>query len=149
MTSRLSCCSVLLPLTLYAVQAGAEESPPSASATVLAAADTPTTDANSNKIEQVVVTSQRRSQNVQDVPVSISVVGRDQLKAQGITDYDDLSRAVPGVSFNAVSAAEGETTVTIRGVSSTAGSATVSMYLDDVSITTKNFWDHASQPKFA
>ena len=99
-------------------------------------------------IERVVVTSQKRAQYAEDIPVSISVLNKDDLQAQKIGNFDDISRIIPGVSFNAVSAAEGQTNVTIRGVSSTSGSATVGLYLDDVSITTKNFYDFASQPKF-
>ncbi|MFI4940133.1 MAG: TonB-dependent receptor [Burkholderiales bacterium] len=138
MTPRLSSCLILLPLTFAAVPGY------SADATQPAAAD-----AGGTALEQVVVTSQKRAQDVQDVPVSISVLSHDQLQSQHIANFDDLSRSVPGVAFNAVSASEGETNVTIRGVSSTAGSATVSLYLDDVSITTKNFWDFASQPRFS
>lgn len=103
---------------------------------------------NGATVERVVVTSQKRVQYAEDIPVSISVLNKDDLQAQKIGNFDDISRIIPGVSFNAVSAAEGQTNVTIRGVSSTSGSATVGLYLDDVSITTKNFYDFASQPKF-
>jgi len=145
MTQRLSCCLALLPLTFAAMTAHAAD----------AAADSAADGANrgrrtdDTKIEQVVVTAQKRAEDVQDVPVSVSVVNREQLVGQRIADFDDLSRAIPAVSFNSVSASEGETNVTIRGVSSTSGSATVGLYLDDVSITTKNFYDYASQPRFS
>ncbi|MBV8500325.1 MAG: TonB-dependent receptor [Paucibacter sp.] len=101
-----------------------------------------------DRLEAVVITSQKRIQAIQTVPVSVSVLSGKELAAQHIDNYDDLSRAVPGVSFNSVGANEGLTNVTIRGVSSTSGSATVGLYLDDVSITTKNFYDFAAQPKF-
>ncbi len=143
----LSCCLMLLPLTLFApaVKAG---TPSDSTASVETGEEPIPLDASSTRLETVVVTAQKRSEDVQEVPVSISVLGREQLQAQRIENFDDLSRSVPGVSFNAVSASEGETSITIRGVSSTAGSATVSLYLDDVSITTKNFWDFAAQPRF-
>jgi iron complex outermembrane receptor protein len=54
---------------------------------------------------------------------------------------------VPGVSFNSIGASEGLDNISIRGISSTSGSATVGIYLDDVSITVKNFFDGSSQPK--
>jgi len=73
MTPRLSCCMVLLPLTLTAVTANAADTAqPAQALPQLAAADTPkgdtsgtsapVTDTSSTKIEQVVVTSQRRTQ---------------------------------------------------------------------------------------
>jgi outer membrane receptor protein involved in Fe transport len=65
-----------------------------------------------------------------------------------IQNYDDIARAVPGINFNSVSGTEGTTNIEIRGVSSTSGSATTGLYLDDVSITTKNFfYDGAAQPR--
>ena len=80
--------------------------------------------------------------------MSITVLDKNELQAQRIVDFEDISRVVPGVSFNAVGANEGLTNVTIRGISSTSGAATVGIYLDDVSITTKNFYDFAAMPRF-
>jgi outer membrane receptor protein involved in Fe transport len=156
MTPRLSCCLLLLPLTLSVAPAFAVDAPetpassqPSTNSPTETAADASGgSPLDETKIQQVVVTSQKRAQDVQEIPLSVSVVGREQLQAQRIADFDDLSRSVPAVSFNSVGASEGETNVTIRGVSSTSGSATVGLYLDDVSITTKNFYDYASQPRF-
>jgi iron complex outermembrane recepter protein len=148
--SSLSRYVALVPLTLAVLSAwGAEPDTPVPDTPVTSPDSTSPDASGAGKIETVVVTAQKRSQDVQEVPLSISVMNKDQLKSQQIADFDDLARAVPGVSFNSVSASEGETNVTIRGVSSTSGSATVGLYLDDVSITTKNFYDYASQPKFA
>jgi iron complex outermembrane receptor protein len=44
-------------------------------------------------------------------------------------------------------AGTGQTNIEIRGVSSTAGSATVGTYIDEVSVTVKNFYDGATQPR--
>jgi outer membrane receptor protein involved in Fe transport len=95
-------------------------------------------------LDKVTVTAQKRSEDIKEVPISISVMSGDEMAAQRISNYDDISRAVPGVSFNSVNASSGQTNITIRGVSSTAGSATVGTYLDDVSITVKNFYDRGS-----
>src|SRR5262249_29549229 len=109
-----------------------------------AAADTP---AASNGLEEVVVTAQKRSENLKDIPISISAISGYDLQAKQIANYDDIARSVPGVSFNSVGASEGLDNITIRGISSTSGSATVGIYLDDVSMTVKNFFDGSSQPK--
>jgi iron complex outermembrane recepter protein len=100
-------------------------------------------------IEKVVVTAQKRAQDVQAVPVSITAISGKELQAEQITNYEDLSRAVPGVSFNSGYASEGLTNIVIRGISATGGSSTVGLYLDDVSIATKNFYDPGSfLPRF-
>jgi iron complex outermembrane receptor protein len=107
-------------------------------------------DAGATRVlEKVVVTAQKRSEDVQDVPVSITVISGKELQVEQIANYEDLSRAVPGVSFNAGYANEGLTNIVIRGISATGGSSTVGLYLDDVSIATKNFYDPGSvMPRF-
>lgn len=98
-------------------------------------------------VEEIIVTAQKRSENIKDIPISISAISSHELELQRIANYDDISRAVPGLSFNSLAASEGLDNISIRGVSSTSGSATVGVYLDDVSMTVKNFFDGSSQPK--
>ena len=146
--SVLSALVVLLASGALA-QAG-EPDPAAAPVDAPKATDSSTSSAASEppRMEHIVVTAQKRSEELHAVPISISVLGGDDLKAQRIENYDDIARAVPGVSFNSVGANEGLTNIVIRGVSSTSGSATVGVYLDDVSITVKNlFRDGSTQPR--
>ena len=94
-------------------------------------------------VEEIVVTAQRREQDIKSIPISITALGGGEVREQRITDFDDLSRNVPGVAFNSFGS-EGTTNISIRGVSSTAGSATVGLYIDDVSITVKNLFYEGS-----
>jgi iron complex outermembrane recepter protein len=113
-----------------------------------APADTGTPPAaDSGGLQEVVVTAQKRSENLKDIPISISAISSYDIQAKQIANYDDIARAVPGVSFNSLGASEGLDNISIRGISSTSGSATVGIYLDDVSITVKNFFDGSSEPK--
>ncbi|WP_226018818.1 TonB-dependent receptor [Novosphingobium sp. FKTRR1] len=89
---------------------------------------------------EIVVTAQKRSEDIRTVPISLSVLSGADLKDQRIASYDDLSRAVPGVAFNAVAGQEGRTNIIIRGISSTSGASTVGLYLDDVSVTIPNLY---------
>jgi len=57
-----------------------------------------------------VVTATKREEDIKSVPISISALSGEQLKAQHIANYDDISRAVPGISFNSEAASEGLTT---------------------------------------
>ncbi len=93
----------------------------------------------STSIQEVVVTAQKRTQNLQAVPISITALSANDVAAAHINGLEDLSRIAPALSFDS-SASVGTTNVSIRGVSSQAGAATVGLYLDDVSITTKNFF---------
>ena len=91
----------------------------------------------------IVVTAQKRTQDIKSVPISVSAISGEETRALHINSFDDLSRTAPGVAFDS-SGSEGTTNISIRGVSSTAGSATVGLYLDDVSITTKNLFYEGS-----
>jgi len=97
-------------------------------------------------LEEIVVTAQKRSENLRAVPQSISVISGSQLQAQHIEDYADLGRTVPGLSFTNAGG-PGLSNLEIRGISSTVGSATVSIYLDDTPITIRNNSFYAGQPE--
>lgn len=112
-----------------------------------APAATDSATADTGGLQEIVVTAQKRSENIKDIPISISALSGYDLQQRRIADYDDIARAIPGVSFNSLGASEGLDNISIRGISSTSGSATVGIYLDDVSITVKNFFDGSSQPK--
>jgi iron complex outermembrane recepter protein len=90
-----------------------------------------------SQLQTVIVSAQRRSERINDVPYSISALGGQQLQDDHISNIEDITRSTPGVSFGA-DANPGMDTVTIRGVSSQGGGATVGLYLDDVPITTTN-----------
>jgi iron complex outermembrane recepter protein len=112
----------------------------------LAADTNADTTQDTGTLKEVVVTAERRREDVMKVPASISVLGGANLQEGHITDFEDISRSVPGVSFGA-GGGPGLDNIEMRGVSSTSGSATVGIYLDDVPITVKNLYNGAVEPK--
>jgi outer membrane receptor protein involved in Fe transport len=100
----------------------------------------------SGQIESITVTAQKRTEDLKDVPISVSVLGGAELADHHIEDYEDISRAAPGISFVS-HGGTGQDNIEIRGVSSTVGSSTVGIYIDDVPIITANGYDGAVQPK--
>ena len=91
-----------------------------------------------------MVTATRRSERLQDVPISVIAFGQEKLDAQGLKNIDDLSRLSPGLNFqrNGMSSAgnyndEGSD-INIRGVDSTAGTSTTGIYIDDTPIQTRH-----------
>ncbi len=90
--------------------------------------------------EEIVVTAQKRSQSLQDVPVSISVLGGEILEQRNIQAFTDYAAALPSVSFLALG--PGQSEVFFRGLSDggngnpsgTAPSAAI--YLDEQPVTT-------------
>ncbi len=131
---------LLAALVLGALSAQAQTAP----ATAPAAASAPP----SATLDAVTITAQKRKEDVRKVPLSVSVVSGDAIQDNHISDLTDLSRAVPNLSFSSQGGA-GLGTFEMRGVSSQAGSATVSIYLDDVSLTTRNLYSQGTaEPRF-
>ena len=50
-------------------------------------------------IDTITVTAQRRAENPQEVPVSVSAVGGDQLAERNITDLSQMESMSPGFTF--------------------------------------------------
>ena len=100
-------------------------------------ADTAAQESADDGLGEIVVTAQRRQQNVQDVPIAITAVSADQLRESGVRDPRDLTLLVPSLSMQAGTAAS-TTSLFIRGVgigdfnSNTTGA--VGVYVDDVFI---------------
>lgn len=88
-------------------------------------------DASDNEIgiEPIVITAQKRAEPLQDVPISVSVLGGDRLEASGIADIKDIARSVPGMSFD--NALPGRSHVSIRGIVAASGDPTVGVYIDE------------------
>lgn len=72
-------------------------------------------DAAAPKIEDIVVTAQKREQNLQDVGISIAAFGGETLKEMGVTNTQQLQAAVPGLRMESPGG-PAATTFTVRGV---------------------------------
>jgi iron complex outermembrane receptor protein len=96
--------------------------------------DEATSEKGGDTVAEIVVTAQRREQNLQDVGTSITALDAGALARLGITDATDIARQVPGVQFNAY--APTITVFNIRGVSQNDygdhQEAPVAVYEDDV-----------------
>ena len=90
-------------------------------------------------IEEIVVTSRKKTENLQDVPVSVSALTEEMLEERGINTFEDYLLQLPGVT--AGGAGPGQNTIYIRGLASTTPNLTtagvaglapnVSFYLDE------------------
>jgi iron complex outermembrane recepter protein len=86
-------------------------------------------------IEEVIVTAQKREENLQKVPISISVLGGESLDRSSLQGVTEALTLVPGAKIT-VGNQGGGTQVSLRGVSAGGplfnGSSTVAYYLDSV-----------------
>jgi outer membrane receptor protein involved in Fe transport len=99
-------------------------------------------------IETVVVTAEKREENLQKVPFSITALSTEKLAQLEVHSFNDYVKYLPSVTFNVGqpsgggNGAPGFATVTMRGVSSgndgnhSGSLPTVGVYLDEQPITT-------------
>ena len=94
-------------------------------------ADTPAP----GSLDEIVVTAQKREQRVQDVPISLSVMGGADLDKSSVQSVDDALGMVPGVAAN-VTGYGGMTQLSVRGVTASgalfSGPSPIGYYLDSV-----------------
>lgn len=94
-------------------------------------------------LEEVIVVAQKRSENVQDVPIAISTFSAETMEAERIFDFSDLVGRVPSLSVNTYS--RGIAFPALRGAAvsqpSITGGQSVGLVVDDVAYTTSADWD--------
>ena len=116
-----SALAVLLTSTAFAVPAMAQEA---------AGADS----------DVIVVTAQKREQNLQDVPIAINAIGNEKLDQLQVSELQDVVKFLPSVTIQ--QGGPGFAQVYFRGVASgenanhSASLPTVGTYLDEMPITT-------------
>ena len=105
-----------------------------------APAETPT--ATGGELAEVVVTAERRAENLQDVPITIQAITGDQLTQLNVVSFNDLLKYTPNVTFSGNGPGTGN--IFMRGLggvgsgnqsqSTTAPFPNVALYLDDQSM---------------
>jgi outer membrane receptor protein involved in Fe transport len=119
------CALGLLSSTVLCGAALAEDQPGGAEAGPTAGAG----------LEEIVVTAQRRTEKLQDVPISISAYSSEQMDVQGVRSVDDIARLTPGITFQRTDARNtAMSSISIRGIASSAGAATTGIYIDDTPV---------------
>lgn len=62
-------------------------------------------------IETIIVTAERREENIIDVPLSMTALGEDTLEELGLTNFMDIEQVVPGLQFGDDNEQKGNGTV--------------------------------------
>jgi len=78
---------------------------------------------------EIVVTAQKRSQTLIDVPQSVSVVSGATLELQGATNFADYLKNVP--SLQLVQGTPGQGRLVLRGINTGGVASTVAVYVDE------------------
>jgi outer membrane receptor protein involved in Fe transport len=81
-------------------------------------------------LEEVVVTAQKRQQSLEEIPMSITVLGGTLLERQQAFDFADMAALIPG--FSITGSTPGVTRITLRGTNTGGVASTVGVYFDEV-----------------
>jgi len=88
------------------------------------------------EIEEVIVTAEKRAQNIQDVPLSVAAIGGNDIRLGKIANLSDITYKTPGLTFARFNV--GELRIYIRGIGNSSDSAAsdpaVGIFVDDVYI---------------
>jgi outer membrane receptor protein involved in Fe transport len=129
---RATISALLASATVLALPAAAQDA---------ATATTPTDDtARSDFQDDIIVTAQKRDENIQDVAISIQAIGTRRLDELNVTNFNEYTQLLPSVAFQ--TSQPGLTTVYMRGVASggdgnhSGSLPSVGTYLDEQPVTT-------------
>jgi outer membrane receptor protein involved in Fe transport len=104
-------------------------------------------EAQTGALQEVVVTAQKRTENLQDVPISVQVFDTQKLEQLNVVNLDDYVKYAPSISYvrgqgEGSNGGPGEAHVYIRGVVSggdgnhSGSQPSVGVYLDEQPVTT-------------
>ena len=88
---------------------------------------------------EIIVTAQKRTENLQDVPISISVVSGESLQQSGAVQLVDFGAYTPGLQVDSTGT-PGQSTISLRGVAPVGPSQTVGTYLDDAPVGSSSLY---------
>jgi iron complex outermembrane receptor protein len=95
-----------------------------------------------SSVSEVVVTAQKRVQNVQDVPEQVTVVSSQFIDQLHATSLGDLADYVPGLQATS-GGTPGQTTLSLRGITPVASNVTVGTYVGDVPVGGSSLYSNA------
>jgi len=105
------------------------------------AQQTPTPDSvdDTQALGTIIVTAEKRSEDIQEVPMSITVIDSDQLINLHATQLADYAAYIPGLTI-ADNGAPGSAAIGIRGISPLTATSTVATYIDETPIGSSSMY---------
>jgi iron complex outermembrane receptor protein len=94
-------------------------------------------------LEVIIVTAQKRSEDVQTVPMSISTVSRDELERLHANDLTAFAGYIPGLQIQSFGT-PGQAQLSLRGIPPLGAGATVAAYLDESPLGTSSFYGNGA-----
>jgi outer membrane receptor protein involved in Fe transport len=96
-------------------------------------------------VDEIVVTTRKREENLQEVPIAIGVFSADDIQRIGIRDLADISKLSPSLQFDR-NYSNNSVRVTVRGLSNTRGRSNVAFLVDGIDVTSETTGTNAGSP---
>ncbi len=94
----------------------------------------PTASSTGDQLQEVVVTAEKRTSDVQNTGASITAVTSEEIADRGIVDFNSLAQSVPGIAMR--TSGPGQTEFEMRGLNSAGGNTSmVGFYLDETPLS--------------
>src|SRR5882672_6915702 len=90
------------------------------------------------KLEEIIVTAQRREENAQTVPIAVTVLSQLTLEANNVNSYQELQYLVPSLSVNANAPGQCQFSLRGQGVSGNSGKPGVILYVNEIPVPDVN-----------
>ena len=142
----LAACAAAPAIAQGAAEAAAAAEPVAQDAAdAAAAAETAAQDSAgpAAELEAVIVTANKREQDVRTVAASISVVDAEQLENLAARQLSDFADYLPGVQV-VTSGTPGQTIFSMRGIAALSSGATVGTYIDEVPVGSSGVYQAAT-----
>jgi iron complex outermembrane recepter protein len=88
-------------------------------------------------VEEITVTTRKRSENIQDIPLVIKAFSAEQLERKGLNSIEDIARLTSGVTVEQGTFPQ-DVRVTIRGLAPSRGRPNVALLLDGVDVSSES-----------
>src|SRR5947207_8171525 len=93
--------------------------------------------------ERVVVTAEKREENIQEVPSSVSVINDVELDNLHATQLTDYAPYIPGLQVNSLGT-PGQVSIALRGLAPISSGSTVSTYIDEIPVGSSGIYQRAT-----
>ena len=94
-------------------------------------------------LDTVLVTANKRVENIREVPTAISVIGGARIESASATQLSDYADYVPGLNVSA-GGTPGKTTVSMRGIAPLSSGSTVGTYIDETPVGSSGLYQAAT-----
>jgi len=90
------------------------------------------------QIEEIVVTTRKVAESIQDVPIAVDAIGAEEIQRRGIANVEQIVKLSTSVQFDEAFGPQ-DTRISVRGLSNSKGRSNVAFLIDGVDVTTENF----------